>query len=109
MRVALGLLVNINVSALDSHQSNRWRWTIEDIFNPEETPFAIGHRGYGENLGEIENQLIENTARAVRRAYRKGIKIVEVDVVLTRDNRVVALHDDYLDDFTCVNILLTGN
>ena len=97
--------VSINVAAHDSYSSSRWRWTIDDIFNPEETPFAIGHRGYGENLGEIENQPIENTARAVRRAYREGIKIVEVDVVLTRDNRVVALHDDYLDDFTCVNTL----
>ena len=98
-------LVNINVAAHDSRSSSRWRWTIDDIFNPEETSFAIGHRGYGENLGEIENQPIENTARAVRRAYREGISIVEVDVVLTRDNRVVALHDDYLDDFTCVNTL----
>ena len=79
------------------------RWTIEDVFGTEELPFAIGHRGYGENKIFTPDTPIENTTEAVRLAFRKGIQMVEVDAVLTGDGIAVALHDDFLEDFTCVN------
>ena len=78
---------------------------MADLFESDTRPFAIGHRGYGENDGSDPERPIENTLDAVLRAYREGIQVVEVDVVLTSDNQVVALHDDYLDDLTCVNRL----
>ncbi|UCF31510.1 MAG: hypothetical protein JSV26_03610 [bacterium] len=81
------------------------RWVIEDVLDSAARPFAIGHRGYGENRGEIPGEPIENTVEAATRAFREGVQIVEVDTVLTRDNIPVALHDDYLDDLTCVNSL----
>ncbi len=79
------------------------RWTIEDVFGTEELPFAIGHRGYGENKIYLRDNPIENTTEAVRLAFRRGIQMVEVDAVLTGDGIVVALHDDFLEDYTCVN------
>lgn len=81
------------------------RWTIEDVLGADLKPFAIGHRGFGANLGEHPDKPIENTVESVRRAFRAGAQIVEVDVVMTKDHIAVALHDDFLDDFTCVNQL----
>ncbi len=86
-------------------EDESFRWVIEDVIDTGIKPFAIGHRGYGENLGEIADQPIENTTEAVRRAFKEGIQIVEVDTVLTKDNVAVALHDDFLEDYTCVNTL----
>ncbi len=79
------------------------RWTIEDVFGTEDLPFAIGHRGYGENKIYSPDSPIENTTEAVRRAFREGAQMVEVDAVLTGDGIAVALHDDFLEDGTCVN------
>ncbi len=89
--------------ARDTHKLQGWE--LEHVLQSETLPFAIGHRGYGENLGEDPEAPIENTVPSVRRAYREGIQIIEVDVVMTKDRRIVALHDDYLEDFTCVNTL----
>jgi glycerophosphoryl diester phosphodiesterase len=79
------------------------RWVIEDVLGSEATPFAIGHRGYGESTAGVPDQPVENTTEAVRRGFRDGVQIVEVDTVLTRDGIPVTLHDDYLEDYTCVN------
>mgnify|MGYP003939644547 CR=1 FL=1 len=49
-------------------------------------------RGYGVNTGEIPENPIENTARSVRRAFREGIQIVEVDAVL-KDIRFTRMVD----------------
>jgi glycerophosphoryl diester phosphodiesterase len=81
------------------------RWTMNDVLYGDTQPFVIGHRGYGENLGEDPARPIENTLESVHRAFREGARIVEIDVVLTKDRRVVALHNDYLDDLSCVNNL----
>lgn len=81
------------------------RWTVEDVLRSEIRPFAIGHRGFGENLGSNPDKPIENTTESVRRAFRTGAQIVEVDAVMTKDHQAVALHDDFLDDLTCVNQL----
>lgn len=83
------------------------RWTLEDVFGTEALPFAIGHRGYGENspYSPDTDGPVENTAKAVKRAFREGIQMVEVDAVLSGDGVAVALHDDFLEDGTCVNSL----
>ena len=65
------------------------------------TPFPIGHRGLGSN----PNYPIENTVESVEKAYQAGLKVVEIDVVMTADNQVVVHHDDILEDSTCVNQL----
>ena len=68
-------------------------------------PFAIAHRGFGENLGEDRLRPIENTVAAVERGFEAGASVVEIDVQLTRDGRVAAFHDDFLPDLTCLNQL----
>lgn len=80
-------------------------WTIDDLLLDDSRPYAIGHRGYGENLGENPDKPIENTIESVRRAFEEGISIVEVDVSVTADGKAVAIHDDFLSDFTCINTL----
>ena len=88
--------------AKDAHDH---QWQLDDVLLSDTLPFAIGHRGYGENLGEDPDKPIENTVSSVTQAFREGVQIIEVDVVMTKDKHIVALHDDYLDDFTCVNTL----
>ena len=104
--VILFLVTSGQASAKDFLKYNHWE--LEDVLQSDTLPFAIGHRGYGDNLGEDPDRPIENTVPSVRRAFREGIQIIEVDVVITKDKRIVALHDDYLDDFTCVNTLKFG-
>lgn len=89
----------------DRDSSKQKRWTINDLLVEKIRPYAIGHRGYGVNLGEDPNKPIENTVASVKRAFEEGVSIVEVDVVMTADRKAVALHDDYLSDLTCVNSL----
>lgn len=100
----VSLLSSANsVQAKDSYNTHHWQ--LEDVLQSEVLPFAIGHRGYGENSAEDPDKPIENTASSVKHAFREEIQIVEVDVVMTKDKRIVALHDDYLEDFSCVNSL----
>src|SRR5947208_1102375 len=68
-------------------------------------PFAIAHRGFGENLGADPSRPIEDTVPAVRQGFMAGASVVEVDVQLTRDGEVAVFHDDFLDDLTCLNRL----
>ncbi|MGH7323073.1 MAG: glycerophosphodiester phosphodiesterase [Candidatus Rokuibacteriota bacterium] len=80
--------------------------TVDQLLGLEVGPFAIGHRGFGENLGEDPSRPIENTVAAVRKGFRAGLSVVEVDVQLTRDGEVAVFHDDFLlPDFTCLNTL----
>ena len=81
---------------------------VDDLLGLDAGPFAIAHRGFGENIGEDPSRPIENTLPAVRAGFRAGISVVEVDVQLTRDGQVVAFHDDFLPDYTCVNQLTLG-
>ncbi len=55
--------------------------------------FVIGHRG-------AAHVAPENTLAGLRVAARLGVKMVEVDATLTREGRVVLLHDDTLDRTT---------
>jgi glycerophosphoryl diester phosphodiesterase len=54
---------------------------------------VIAHRGFS-------GRAPENTLVAVRQAIAVGADMVEVDVTLTADHRVVCIHDDTLDRTT---------
>src|SRR5215471_8006880 len=90
--------------------------TIEDLLDLTVKPFAIGHRGFGDNLGEDPTRPIENTLRAVRLGFKAGVSVVEVDVQLTSEDDVVVFHDDFLSEdvadgtvrLTCLNSLTTS-
>ncbi|MFO7706898.1 MAG: glycerophosphodiester phosphodiesterase family protein [Desulfobacterales bacterium] len=56
-------------------------------------PLLIGHRGYPARFPE-------NTLAAFEGAVRAGCDMVELDVTLTQDRRVVVIHDDTLDRTT---------
>jgi len=85
--------------------------TIEDLLDLDVSPFAIAHRGFGDNLtldssGPADpSRPIENTVAAVRKGFRAGASVVEVDVQLTRDGEVAVFHDDFFSDGTCLNHL----
>jgi glycerophosphoryl diester phosphodiesterase len=86
--------------------------TVDELLDLNVKPFAIGHRGFGENLGEDPDPSlpIENTLRSVRRAFRSGISVVEIDVQVTSDHEVVVFHDDFFSEDvaappTCLNTL----
>lgn len=79
--------------------------TVEQLLELSVRPFAIGHRGFGENLGGDPSRPIENTVPAVRTGFLAGVSVVEVDVQLTSDGEIAVFHDDFLPDFTCINSL----
>ena len=109
VRVLLhGVLALLVLGAGPSEARSARPQLVDEILSLPDGPFAIGHRGFGENLGEDPSRPIENTVRAVRRAFKAGISVIEVDVQLTRDHRVVAYHDDFLPDSTCLNRLTFG-
>ena len=56
-------------------------------------PLLIGHRGYPARYPE-------NTLAAFTGAMDAGCDMIELDVTLTRDRRVVVIHDDTLDRTT---------
>src|SRR5574342_420396 len=77
-------------------ESARRLATVDDLLDLEAAPFAIAHRGVGENAGEDPSRPIENTLRAIRAGFKAGVSVVEVDVQLTKDGQVAVFHDDYL-------------
>ena len=79
--------------------------TAELLLSLDVRPFAIAHRGFGDNLGTDPTRPIENTVAAVERGFEAGASVVEVDVQLTRDHRVVAYHNDFFADGSCLNAL----
>ena len=104
--VVLSILASVALGAHPAEPAHtHLRWTVEDLLDLDVKPFAIGHRGFGDNLGEDPSRPIEDTVAAVRRGFMAGISVVEVDVQLTRDHEVVVFHDDFLSDYTCLNRL----
>src|SRR5262249_5789579 len=95
---------------VDARESHLPR-TIEELLDLDVRPFAIAHRGFGDNLtldssGPADpSRPIENTVAAVRKGFKAGASVVEVDVQLTRDGEVAVFHDDFLSDLTCLNRL----
>ena len=49
------------------------RSTLEDLYSLTADTFAIGHRGYGENMGELEGLPLENTVDSVFQAFLDGV------------------------------------
>jgi glycerophosphoryl diester phosphodiesterase len=58
-----------------------------------ERPLIMGHRGY-------QAQYPENTMVSFLAAVEAGVQFVELDVTLTRDQKVVVMHDDTIDRTT---------
>jgi glycerophosphoryl diester phosphodiesterase len=56
-------------------------------------PLLIGHRGYPAKFPE-------NTLAAFEGAVQAGCDMIELDVTLTKDRKVVVIHDDTLDRTT---------
>jgi len=89
-------------------------WTMADLISIDsqpELPYAIGHRGFGRTRGQntVRDIPTENTIESVMKAFQAGVRVVEVDVVITADGDAFVDHDDYLLDgtFTCLNKLST--
>jgi glycerophosphoryl diester phosphodiesterase len=57
------------------------------------TPWIIGHRGY-------HAKYPENTLAAFEAAIEAGVDMIELDVTLSRDRKVVVIHDAILDRTT---------
>jgi glycerophosphoryl diester phosphodiesterase len=87
----------------EDRESRSPAWTVDDLF-ASPAPYAMGHRGYGE---DAYNPLppLENTLDAFHQAFRDGIRVVELDLQQTADGKIVVFHDDYLADFRCVSSL----
>ncbi|ESN93429.1 hypothetical protein HELRODRAFT_88788 [Helobdella robusta] len=70
-------------------------------------PLFIGHRGSGRTFynGKKVNNILENTLDSFKNAYDKGIRIIEFDVVLTKENIPIVYHD-YT---TCIRVTAESN
>ena len=69
----------------------------------------IGHRGYREWDPQLPaaQQTPENSIEAFTKSFSpKGLDGVELDVHLSKDNKLVVFHDDDLNELTNVNELL---
>ncbi len=60
---------------------------------PKQRPLILGHRG-------LPHHHQENTLAGLRRAVALGLDGVELDVMLTRDERVVVFHDEEVSRLT---------
>src|SRR5258708_30694941 len=106
-RVALlfGLAGVVAVGASSQPATNQPTTTANNFLEVPVRPVAIGHHGVGPNLGGDPTIPIENTVDSVRQAYSLGARVVEVDVQLTADGKLAVFHNDFLDDFTCIDSL----
>jgi glycerophosphoryl diester phosphodiesterase len=66
--------------------------TLSDAANTAR-PLLIGHRGYPARFPE-------NTIASFKGAMDAGCDMIELDVTLTKDRKVVVIHDDTLDRTT---------
>ena len=66
-----------------------------------ENPLVIAHRG-------ASAYLPEHTIAAKAMAYAQGADYIEQDLVMTRDDEVVVLHDHHLDTVSNVADLYPG-
>lgn len=77
-------------------KSFSWLALIMVSFSALSAPkFVVAHRG-------ASGYLPEHTLEAKTLAYSQGADYLEQDVVLTKDNRLIVLHDLYLDNITDV-------
>lgn len=74
--------------------------------SPVDNPFGekkivIAHRG-------ASGYLPEHTIAAKAMAYAQGVDYIEQDLVMTKDDEVIVLHDHYLDTVTNVRNVFPG-
>src|SRR5262249_15717666 len=107
--VVVGLFT-FGVLPAEGHRHHH-RGTIEDLLELDVKPFPIPHRGFGATTAATDRgpldqtRPIENTVAAVRKGFRAGASVVEIDVQPPRDGRVAVFHDDFLAEKTCLNQL----
>jgi len=64
--------------------------TIHELLQLNTRPRVIAHRGFS-------GIAPENTMAAFRKAIEIGADMIELDVLFSRDRRIMAIHDDTLD------------
>ena len=57
------------------------------------SPWIVGHRGY-------RARYPENTLVGFEAAISAGVAMIELDVMLSRDRRIIVIHDSTLDRTT---------
>jgi glycerophosphoryl diester phosphodiesterase len=67
--------------------------SIEEFYKPGGTTRVIAHRGFS-------SRAPENTLAAIREAIALGADMVEIDVTLSSDGKIVVIHDETLDRTT---------
>lgn len=71
-----------------------------NIWKPSPNFVAIGHRGCGMNkalsVDKRMQDIMENTITSFNEAGKRGVRFVEFDVQVTRDDRAVIFHDDFI-------------
>jgi glycerophosphoryl diester phosphodiesterase len=75
-----------------SESRHLWAWAsvrVAEVEPSHATPLVVGHRG--EPVTHVEN-----TLPAVLAGFALGADMVEIDLKLTADDEVVAVHDDRL-------------
>jgi glycerophosphoryl diester phosphodiesterase len=87
LRLAAVSVALVLICAAAAFAQGRNRWIVEGA------PLNIAHQGG-------EDEFPSNTMYAFRKALRGGADMLELDVGVTRDNRVVVLHDTTLDRTT---------
>ena len=70
-----------------------FQWRKLRLSNKFILPKLIGHRG-------VKNLKPENTLESIKTAFDLGLKCVEIDVKVSKDNIPLLLHDDTLDRTT---------
>lgn len=91
------ILLACNSTQLASHATTAY--TIDsktdvDIYRPS----IIAHRG-------ASGYLPEHTLQAATLAFMQGADFIEQDIVLTKDDVPIVLHDIYIDTVTNVNVI----
>ena len=56
-------------------------------------PLVIAHRGY-------KSRYPENTLASFEAAIQYGVEMIELDVTLTKDRKMIVIHDDTVDRTT---------
>ncbi|PYO53390.1 MAG: hypothetical protein DMD83_24185, partial [Candidatus Rokuibacteriota bacterium] len=60
--VVLSILASVALGAHTAEPAHEHLgWTVDDLLDLDAKPFAIGHRGFGDNLGEDPARPIEDT------------------------------------------------
>lgn len=70
------------------------------VWKPSANFIAIGHRGSGMNkiltADKRSQAIMENTITSFNEAGKSGVRFVEFDVQVTRDDHAVIFHDDFI-------------